>query len=73
MGVAVVKMALPVCLLEGQDACVGRDQRAVESGRAVHVLRRVLQVALSLVLIYRGVDWDRLQGGREGGRKVVGK
>lgn len=52
---------LPVCLLVCEDAGVGRHQGSVEGGRAVHVLGRVLEIALALVLIDRGVDWNRLQ------------
>jgi hypothetical protein len=52
----------PVGLLVGEDARVGRHQRPVEGGRAVHVLGSVLEVALALVLVHRGVDRDGLQG-----------
>jgi hypothetical protein len=59
-----VKILL-VGFLVSQDACVGRDQRAVEGGGAVHVLGGVLQVPLTVVLVHRGENRDRLQTHKE--------
>ena len=46
---------------EGQHARVGGDQRAVEGAQTVHVLGRVLEESLSLVLVVSREDRDGLE------------
>jgi hypothetical protein len=50
--------------LEGEHARVGRHHRAVEDRVAVHVLRRVLQIPLALVVVADRVDRNGLEGGK---------
>lgn len=59
----------PGGLLVGEDTGVGGNQRAPEGGRAVHVLGRVLQVALALVLVHSREDRDRLGEEKKGNKK----
>jgi hypothetical protein len=45
---------------DDDDGYEEKEGITVEGGCAVHVLRSVLEVPLSIVLIHRGVDGDRL-------------